>query len=83
MKMTILERDDDITHVVLAGRLDTTGAEELNERFSNATAGRKQPAIIDLSQIDFMASRGIGLLFANSSYHSFRFVLPRNQRVPV
>ena len=66
MEMTILERDDDITHVALTGRLDTTGAEELNERFSDATAGRKRPAIVDLSQIDFMASRGLGLLLANS-----------------
>lgn len=66
MEMTILERDDDITHVALIGRLDTTGAEEINQRFSEATAARKRPAIVDLSEIDFMASRGIGLLFANS-----------------
>lgn len=66
MKMTILERDDDITHVVLSGRLDTTGVEEINESFSEATAARKRSAIIDLSEIEFMASRGIGLLFANT-----------------
>jgi len=66
MEMTILERDDDITHVALTGRLDTTGAEEINQRFSEATAARKRPTIVDLSEIDFMASRGIGLLFASS-----------------
>lgn len=66
MKMMILERDDDITHVALTGRLDTTGAEEINESFSDATAARNRPAIIDLSGIEFMASRGIGLLFTNS-----------------
>lgn len=66
MEMTILERDDDITHVALAGRLDTTGAEEINQRFSEATAAKKRPTIVDLSEIDFMASRGIGLLFAQS-----------------
>jgi serine/threonine-protein kinase RsbW len=65
MKMTILERNDDITHVVLAGRLDTTGAEEIGASFSEVTAARKRPAIIDLSEIDFMASRGIGLLLAS------------------
>ena len=65
MKMTILQRDDDITHVVLTGRLDTTGAEEIGESFSEATAARERPAIVDLSEIEFMASRGIGLLFAN------------------
>ncbi len=66
MEMTILERDDDITHVALTGRLDTTGAEEFFKRFSDATAGRKRPAIVDLSQIDFVASRGIGMLLVNS-----------------
>src|SRR3990172_4357665 len=66
MKMTILQRDDDVTHVVLAGRLDTTGAEAINESFSEATAARKRPAIVDLAEVDFMASRGIGLVFAAS-----------------
>ena len=65
MKMTILKRDDDITHVVLTGRLDTTGTEEISEVFSEATAAQERSAIIDLSEIEFLASRGIGLLFAN------------------
>jgi anti-anti-sigma factor len=65
MNMTILQRGDGLTHVVLAGRLDTTGAEEINERFSEATAARKQPAIVDLSDVEFMASRGIGLLITS------------------
>jgi anti-anti-sigma factor len=65
MEMTILQRDDDITHVVLAGRLDTTGAEEINASFSEATVARGQPAVVDLSEIEFMASRGIGLLISS------------------
>jgi anti-anti-sigma factor len=66
MEMTILGRSDDITHVVLNGRLDTNATEEIEESFSQATAAREQPAIIDLSQIDFMASRGIGMLLSSS-----------------
>ena len=65
MKMTILQRDDDITHVVLAGRLDATGTEEIGEDLSEATVARERPAIIDLSEIEFMGSLGIGLLFTN------------------
>jgi len=65
MEMTLLERDDGIAHVVLAGRLDTTAAEQLDQRFSEATAARNRPAIVDLSSVEFMASRGIGLLLAN------------------
>ena len=42
MKMTILERDDGITHVVLAGRLDTTGTEDIGESFAKATDCTRQ-----------------------------------------
>ena len=66
MEMTILERDDGITHVALAGRLDTNAADQLEKRFSEAIGAQDRPAIVDLSQVDFMASRGIGLLIANS-----------------
>ena len=66
MEITILERDDGITHVVLAGRLDTTAAEELGQNISDAATGPNQPAIIDVSGIEFLASMGIGLLFATS-----------------
>ncbi|MGA2253688.1 MAG: anti-sigma factor antagonist [Thermoguttaceae bacterium] len=65
MRMTVLDRGDDITYVVLSGRLDTTGAEEIGDRFSDATAALERPAIVDLSEIEFMASRGIGLLLTN------------------
>lgn len=65
MEMTILERDDGITQVVLAGRLDTKAADQFEKLFSDATAGRNRPAIVDMSKIDFMASRGIGLLLVN------------------
>lgn len=66
MEMNTIECDYGVTHVTLAGRLDTTGAEEIDAAFSEATAGQQLPTVVDLSQIDFMASRGIGLLFAAS-----------------
>ena len=66
MDITTLERDDGITHVVLAGRLDTTAAEELGQDIADATAGQDQPAVVDVSGIEFLASMGIGLLLANS-----------------
>jgi anti-anti-sigma factor len=66
MKMTILPRADDIAHVALSGRLDTNAVTELDESFSQATASRERPTIVDLSQIDFMASSGIGMLLSAS-----------------
>jgi anti-anti-sigma factor len=65
MEMTILVRDDGITHLVLVGRLDTNSADQMDKTFSDAVAAGGGSAIVDLSQIDFIASRGIGLLVAN------------------
>jgi anti-anti-sigma factor len=63
--MTILPRADEIAHVVLSGRLDTVGAEDISEGFLQATALREGPAIVDLSEVDFLSSRGIGALLAS------------------
>jgi serine/threonine-protein kinase RsbW len=65
MKMTIVPRADGITHVILTGRLDSNAAEEISESFFQATAACGQSAIVDLSEVDFMVSRGIGLFLTN------------------
>jgi len=65
MEMTIRDRDDDVTYIVLSGRLDTPGVEEIEEPLSSAILTNERPTIVDLSSIEFLASRGIGLLFAN------------------
>jgi anti-anti-sigma factor len=65
MQMTTLQRDDGITHIVLDGRLDTTATDQIKESFAEATAALDQPAIVDLSHVKFLASRGIGLLLAS------------------
>jgi anti-anti-sigma factor len=66
MKMTILPRADDITHVALSGSLDTNAVAEIDESFAQATSAPERPTIVDLSQIDFMASSGIGMLLSSS-----------------
>lgn len=67
MKMTIVPRADDITHIILTGRLDSNGAEEISESFFQATVARGQSAIVDLSEVDFMVSRGIGIFLINGN----------------
>lgn len=62
MQMTIHRREDDITLVVLTGRLDSTGVEEISESFTEALGAATQSTILDFAQIDFLGSRGLGLL---------------------
>ena len=53
--------------MILTGRLDSNGAEEISESFFQATVARGQSAIVDLSEVDFMVSRGIGIFLINGS----------------
>jgi anti-anti-sigma factor len=62
----IIHQRDDISHVVLEGRFDAAGVEELDQRFTEATTGRGLPTVVDMSGITFMSSLGIGFLFANT-----------------
>ena len=57
MQMTIVPREDQITLVVMSGRLDSTGVEEISETFHEALGAASQPTILDLAQIDFLGSR--------------------------
>jgi anti-anti-sigma factor len=84
MKISILPRDDEITLVALEGRLDTTAVEEMGPLFSEAAGKRQRPTIVDLSQVDFMASRGIGMLIASSKElkrHGCKLVLLAPQQL--
>jgi serine/threonine-protein kinase RsbW len=65
MKISIIERDDGISHILLEGHFDSTATEAIREELARATAGKGQNAIVDLSEVNFLASRGIGLLFFN------------------
>ena len=66
MKMTIVPRDDDITHVVLSGRLDSSGAEAISDQLAEAIGDPPRATIVDMSKIEFLGSPGLGLLMATS-----------------
>ena len=66
MGMLVLDHDERLTHVVFRGRLDTTTVERVEQDFMAAVVERGLPAIIELTDIEFIASRGIGMLVAGS-----------------
>lgn len=63
MELRVVERREDIAHVELDGRLDVAGMHSIEIEFFAQTAGRERPAIVDLSRVEFVASRGVGMLF--------------------
>lgn len=62
----VTELDGPVTRVALAGRLDAAGADQIGIRFTAATASAARPAIVDLSQVGFVASMGIRLLISSA-----------------
>jgi anti-sigma B factor antagonist len=61
VEMQIEELEGGVTNIVLCGRLDSVGADAI-ERSFNAAVGARRAIIVDLSQVNFLTSRGIRML---------------------
>ena len=56
----------DVTKVSLTGRLDTAGVSRIEGDFSAQIVPMGRPAIVDLSQVAFMASLGVRMLISTT-----------------
>lgn len=77
MKLDVIELDNGITKLALAGRLDIAGAQEVDMQF-NLLSNSKRAVIVDLSSVSFLASMGLRTLLAaarNVKINGGRFVL--------
>lgn len=66
MELWLVREEEDYVHVALSGRLYVVGRPELQTRFKDLTTGRGKHAIVDMSEVTFLASFGIRLLFQNA-----------------
>lgn len=64
MRLDVIDRTDGISQVALVGRLDVSGLHTVDIPFHGQTAARKQPAIVDLSGLEYVASLGMGMLIS-------------------
>lgn len=62
----IRSADDGVQRIRLAGRLDTAGAAAVETRFAAAIAAGKGPAVVDLRDVEFIASMGIRMLMTSA-----------------
>ena len=65
MDMQVIQADDDITHVVLDGRFDIQGAQEVDSRFGELAKSSKA-MVVDLSEVSFLASLGVRTLMLSA-----------------
>ena len=62
MHMDVSPIGDRLLRVTLTGRLDTPGVDRIETRFIAALVPGGNSAVVDLSQVDFVASMGIRML---------------------
>ena len=55
---------DDVIVVRLTGELDISGAEPTRQRITDAEPSSARGLVIDMSQLDFIDSSGVSMLFA-------------------
>ena len=70
MQIQEIHMDDHITHLALIGKLDVTGLHAVDIKFHGYTAARRRPTLVDLSQVEFISSLGMGMFI--SCAHSLR-----------
>ena len=66
MELRVVKGDSELTHVALAGKLDVQGEEEIGDRFRELLQTRGTSFIVDMSEVTYLASLGIRLLFAGA-----------------
>ncbi len=61
-QLHVVDETDALTHIAIEGQLTMLGAEPLTGPMHQHVIGRGVDAIIDLTNVSFIASAGIGLL---------------------
>jgi len=62
MELKYSELENNISLIKLMGKLDIVGVGEIETKFAGYCAGDKVRVVVDLSEMDFLASIGIRLL---------------------
>jgi len=64
MQIDVVASDNTLTRVALAGKLDVEGEEQIGGEFRYLVESRGTSFLVDMSQVTYLASLGIRLLFA-------------------
>ena len=63
-EVVLVEAAEAFTHVAVKGHLDAAGVGQADLKLTSQTVTRRKPAIVDLTEVGFIASLGIGMLVA-------------------
>ena len=57
---------DDLRRIIVSGRLDTTGTNSIASQLVELVQAPKKAVVVDLSNVQFLASIGIGALITSA-----------------
>ena len=82
----IEQRDDDVVVARLTGELDISAAERTGKRIAEAVPSSARGLVVDLSELEFMDSSGVSMLFSlarqvGSHRQQLRVVAPAGRPV--
>jgi anti-sigma B factor antagonist len=66
MEMQITNLENGIKQIKLIGRMDLKGTNEIDNSFTFATSSSKTPVLVDMSEVEFLASIGMRTLLSNA-----------------
>jgi anti-anti-sigma factor len=87
VQVQIEQRDgDDVVVARLTGELDISGAETVGQSIADAVPSSARGVVVDMSQLEFIDSSGVSMLFAlarrvGSRRQELRVVAPAGQPV--
>ena len=61
-QLTIIREDETITYIALHGNLNVDGVNSIQNRFAFETTSRRKATLVDVSDVSFIASLGMGML---------------------
>jgi anti-sigma B factor antagonist len=66
MDLRVIKADGQVTHVALSGKLDVEGEQLIGDRFRGLIESSGTDFLVDMSEVSYLASLGIKLLFAGA-----------------
>jgi anti-anti-sigma factor len=66
MELKVAQSDPNLTRIALSGKLDVEGEGQIGDEFRQIVDGSHLNVLVDLSQVSYLASLGIRLLFAGA-----------------
>jgi len=63
MELQVIDTNRELSHIALSGKLDVEGSQQIEERFQDLTSNAHCSAIVDMTEVTYLASLGIRLLF--------------------